>query len=308
MDRQPGGQEVSNEQLVRRIQAGEDKRENMARLYGQSAAFIRSIAWKYQGGGVPLEDLEQEGFLALYDAVVRYEPGKGAQFLTYAEYHIRARLGRYLHQNGGGLRLPDRVGVQVRQYERFCSAFYMEHGREPDTREAARGLGITPGQAEEVKRAAAVAHVSSLDVPLAGVDGGEGGTLGELLPSNGNVAEETEERLAGEQLKRELWACVDSLPEKQAEVIRRRYQAGETLREAGEAIGVNTEAVRQLEGKALRELRKPSRADRLRPFLPEAERIYNAALRGGGVGRFRCTWTSSTEREALRLAEPAEGF
>lgn len=308
MDRQPGGQAFSNEQLVRRIQAGEDKKENMARLYEQSAAFIRSIAWRYRGGGVPLEDLEQEGFLALYDAVEGYEPGKGAQFLTYAEYHIRARLGRYLHQNGGGLRLPDQVGVQVRQYERFCSAFYMEYGREPDTREAARVLGITLGQAEEVKRAAAVARVSSLDAPVASVDGGEDGTLGELLPSCGDMAEETEERLTGEQLKRELWACVDSLPEEQAGVIRRRYREGETLWEAGETIGRSVERVRQIEQKALRELRKPARADRLRPFLPEAERIYNAALRGGGVGRFRCTWTSSTEREALRLAESAEGF
>ena len=81
-----------------------------------------------------------------------------------------------------------------------------------------------------------------------------------------------------------------------------------SVREIGEAVGLSTERVRQMERKALRELQLPSRAKRLRPFLPEAERVYNSALKGGGAATFGRTWTSSTEREALRLAESTEDF
>ena len=116
------------------------------------------------------------------------------------------------------------------------------------------------------------------------------------------------ERVQQEELSRVLWDCVDGLPDRLPVVIRRRYQGGQSLRQIGEAVGVTTERVRQMEGKAMRELRAPSKAKRLRPFLPEADRVYSEALKGGGAAKFGRTWTSSTERVALRLVESTEGF
>ena len=82
-----------------------------------------------------------------------------------------------------------------------------------------------------------------------------------------------------------------------------RYQKGMSLSMIGREYGTTSEAVRQIQAKALRELRKPGFRKRLAPFLPEADRIYGAALTGGGVSRFNQTWTSSTERVALELLE-----
>ena len=79
---------MTNEQLVLRIQAGENVAENMEQLYNQVSRFIHSVASRYRDSG-ELEDLEQEGYLALYPAIDGYDPNQGATFLTYAEYHIR---------------------------------------------------------------------------------------------------------------------------------------------------------------------------------------------------------------------------
>ena len=122
------------------------------------------------------------------------------------------------------------------------------------------------------------------------------------------MEDEILEYVQQEELSKALWECVDSLSDRQQEVIRRRYQGGEPRRQIGETIGLSTGRVWQIEQAALKELRKPSRANRLRPFLPEAERVYNSALKGGGAATFGRTWTSSTEREALRLAESTEDF
>ena len=115
---------MTNEQLAARIRAGEDVGENMAQLYDQVKDFIRSVAWKYKGLG-ELEDLEQEGFLALYDAIDHYEADQGVKFLSYAEYWIRQRMQRYLQVNGSCLRLPVNRQEAISRYKRFCLSFQL---------------------------------------------------------------------------------------------------------------------------------------------------------------------------------------
>lgn len=116
----------------------------------------------------------------------------------------------------------------------------------------------------------------------------------------------TLERMQHEQLKAILWECVDSLPGRQPKVIRKQYQDNMTMTEIGREYGVSCEAVRQDQSKALRELRKPKRSNRLRPFLPEEDRIYSMGLVGNGAERFNRTWTSSTERTVIVREELAE--
>ena len=98
--------EATKEELAAGIRAGENVQESMAALYGQMKGFIHSVAWKYRGQGVELEDLAQEGFLALYDAAAGYDPNQGASFSTYGEKWIRARLARYIQANGSSLCSP----------------------------------------------------------------------------------------------------------------------------------------------------------------------------------------------------------
>lgn len=300
--------ELTNEQLVARIRAGENVPQNMARLYGQMKGIIHLMAWKCRGCGVELEDLAQEGFLALYAAVDGYDPAQGSSFLSYAKYHILTKMVRYLQANGAAIRLPGYVWERQREYKRFSNAFQVRYGREPSEADTAAFLGFTPEQNRQAKESAHMTFPVSLDSPVTGTDGREDTTVGDLVASAWNLEDEALDRIQQEELSRVIWECVDSLPDRLPEVIRRRYQGGETLRQVGKVVGLSVEQVRQMEGKALRELRKPSRSERLRPFLPEAERVYNSALKGVGASCFNHTWTSSTEREALRLAESTKDF
>lgn len=293
---------MTNEQLVARIKAGENVGENMAQLYGQVRRFIHSIAWKYRESG-EMEDLEQEGYLALYPAIDGYDPGQGAKFLTYAEYYIRQRMTRYLQQNGSALRIPVGQDERIRKYKRFCNSFQLEHGRKPSDRETAALMGFTLEQVRSIQETACMAALASLNSPVAGLDGGEDATLGDLVPSGDDLEGDALDRLDHDRLCSILWECVDSLEGQQPNILRQRYQGGLSLSEIGHKYGTTPEAVRQIHAKALRELRKPRHCDRLRPFLPGADRIYNMALHGTGAEQFNRTWTSSTERVALKVMD-----
>ncbi|MCB7317152.1 sigma-70 family RNA polymerase sigma factor [Lacrimispora sp. 210928-DFI.3.58] len=298
-------EKLTNEQLVIRIEAGEDVARNMEQLYSQVRRFIHTVAWKYRDSG-ELEDLEQEGYLALYPAIDGYDPAQGVKFLTYAEYHIRQRMQRYLQMNGKCLRLPVHCLEKLQQYKRLCNSFKLEYGREPSDREAAYLMGFTLEQIRSLKKAACMIRLGSLDAPVSDKDGGENATVGDLMASDEDMEKDALDRLQHEELAAVLWACVDELPGKEPAVIRQRYQGGMTLAEIGRQQGTTPDAVRQIHNQALRKLRNPKRAKLLRPFLPEAEEIYSMALRGSGSERFNRTWTSSTERAALRLTESAE--
>ena len=299
---------LSNEQLAARIHAGKDPVESMEQLYRQVKTLIHLIARRLRGCGVDLEDLEQEGFLALYDAVAGYDLEKGVKFSTYARKWIFSKMVRYIQENGSSLRLPVHSQEQMREYSRFCNAFRMKYGRDPSEAVTAAFLDVTPEQVRQIKENTAMASLASLDTPVVGSDGDGDATLGDMQAAGGDLEEDILEKVQQEELRRVLWECVDDLPSGLPEVIRRRYQGGETLRQIGQASGITIEAVRQQEAKALRELRQPSRARLLLPFLEEDERIYSASLKGGGAALFSRTWTSSTERVALRRMESTEDF
>lgn len=292
---------MTNEQLVIRIKAGEDVAWNMEQLYNQVRRFIHAVAWKYRDSG-ELEDLEQEGYLALYPAIDGYDPTQGVKFLTYAEYHIRQRIRRYLQMNGSCLRLPVHCLEKVQRYKRFCSSFQQEHSREPSDREAAAYMGLTLEQIENIRENACMARLGSLDSPVKGLEE-DGVSVCDAVASAEDMEGEALERIQEQQLKETIWDCVDSLPGQQPAVLRKRYQDGITLGAISQECGTTLAAVRQIQAKALRELRKPRYAKRLRPFLPDADRIYSMALVGNGAGKFNRTWTSSTERVALDVID-----
>lgn len=288
---------MTNEELVLRIQSGEDTAQNMELLYNQVRWFIHAIAWKYRGSG-ELEDLEQEGYLALYPAIDGYNPDLGVKFLTYAEKWIRQRMGRYLRIACCSIGLSAHCQENIRKYERFCNTFRLENGSEPSDKDTANCLGISTEQVWDIRRNASSSHVSSLDSQVLGLEG-EDITLGDVVASAENLEEDILEESYQEELKRELWDCVDSLGGRQPEVLRMHYQEEMTFSMIGQKYGTTPEAVRQIEAKALRELRKPRYNKRLRPFLPEA--LEAQAYHHIGVGEFNRTWESSTERVALKL-------
>ena len=291
---------MTNEQLAVRIRAGENVGDNMAILYDQVKDFIHAMAYKYHGQG-ELEDLEQEGFLALYDAIDHYEADQGVKFLTYASHWIRQRMQKYIQNTGSPLRLSAGRQKAIRKYRKFCTEFQTEQGRKPTEAELCRSLWLTLEQLREIQYDACMTAVKRLDAPIKGAEGEEDTTLGELAASATDPCEELLDRLEQEELCSILWQCVDGLPGKQPDVIRSRYKDNMTMKQCGQFCGISEAEVRKQQLKALRSLRSGENAKKLRPFLPGDAWIYSGALIGNGVDHFNQTWTSSTERVALEL-------
>ena len=291
---------MTNEQLAARIRAGENVGNNMAILYDQVKDFIHAMAYKYHGQG-ELEDLEQEGFLSLYDAIDHYAADQGVKFLTYASHWIRQRMQKYIQNTGSPLRLSAGRQEAIRKYRKFCTEFQAEQGCKPTEAELCRSLWLTLEQLREIQYDACITAVKSLDAPIKGAEGEEDTTLGELAASAADPCEELLDRLEQEELCSILWQCVDSLPGKQPDVIRSRYKDNMTMKQCGQFCGISEAEVRKQQIKALKSLRSGENAKKLRPFLPEDAWIYSGALIGNGVERFNHTWTSSTERIAMEL-------
>lgn len=283
-----------NEQLVIRICAGIDEADNTLQLWQQNRGYINKIVNHYKAYAEE-EDLQQEAYLGLCEAIRHYNPEEEVPFITYAGYWIRQQIGRYIKSNGT-VRLPEHIQARVKEYKQMVLKWKVTIGRKPTDREICHYLRISREKLENIKKTVQMAKIGSLDVPV-----GEDGecSMYDLLPSAINEEEQVIEKIQQEELKEVLWSLVDALPGEQPKIIRLRYQNGMTLRAIAEDKGVTLETIRQQERKGLGELRKPSKSKLLRPFLPDDDRIYSMGLQGNGVGSFNRTWTSSTERVAL---------
>ena len=287
-------QKMSNEQLVLRIRAGENVADNMLQLWQQNQGFIRSIAKKY-AAYEELEDLIHQGYFGLCNAVEGYDRESGVTFLHYASFWIRQSMQRYVAECGKVIRLPSHFRGKLTKYKQFTVAMYAEFGRKPTDQELCYYLSVGYEKLEELKQAAVMDKLESLDVPLGD---GEENTLCDLVACPNSPENELLEEIQAEQLKAVLWALVDDLPGQCPETLKARFREKLTLKEVAARIGVPVEAARRLQNKGLRELRKPSRARELLPFMYD-DYVYNQAFHGNGVESFNRTWTSSTERIAL---------
>ena len=288
---------MTNEQLVIRIKAGIDVADNMLQLWQQNRGFIHKIVNQYKVFA-EAEDLEQEGYLGLSEAVNHYNPDEGVTFLHYASYWIKQHIVRHIKSNGT-VRLPEHIQERIRKYNRIVQKWQQDHHRSPSDEEICYFYGVSEKMLDKVHKARVMAQIGSLDVPV----GEESdGTLYDLIPSGMDDKEDVLNKVANEELAEILWGMVEELPGRQSEVLKMRFKDNMKLREIGAVCGCSIDRARQIENKGLRTLRNPKRSRILREFLDD-ERIYNSALHGNSVSSFSNTWTSSTERVALRALE-----
>ena len=290
---------MSNEQLALRIKAGEDVADNMLKLWQQNQGMIEELAGKYCYMAEK-EDLKQEAYFAICKAVDSYDPDKGSSFLTWAVFWNRQQMQRYC-QNNSTVRVPVHLGEKVQRYKKLQNSFYLHAGRLPDTRECCRYLNCSESELEKIKRGEVISCIGSIDAPAVGSEDGSI-TVGDNIADPANHYEDMLDDIENQKLKETLWGIVDDLPEQQADVIRVRYQENLTMKETAARTGTTIEVARKCERKELREMRKPSKANRLKAFY-DSSYIYNRALYGNGTVEFNRTWTSSTERVALDLME-----
>lgn len=292
---------MTNEQLVLLIKDGVDVSGNMLLLWQQNRGFIAKIASGYKGYE-ELEDLNQQGYIGLCNAVDGYRAEEGVPFINYAAFWIRQSIGRYIEESGSVVRLPAHECQRQRKYKKLMHDFEAQTGRKPEEWEICRYMGISPRTLEGIEDSARMGQVGSLDACI-GEDGDT--TVGDMVPGMDNVEMEVLDRVEAEEFKTVLWDMVDSLPDNQPFVLRAIYQEERTLKSTGEAIGVSVERTRQIKNKALRALRQSGRGEKLRAFIPEA--IECLAYRHNGVNEFCRTWMSSTELAALKMYEEITG-
>lgn len=285
---------MTNEQLVLRIQAGENIAENMAQLLEQTKDFISQQARKYRGAA-ELEDLEQEGFLGLCQAVDHYTPDSGARFLTYAAFWIKQGMVRYIHDNGSTVRIPSGRLESVRKYQNAMEDFRKKYGYEPSEEEISRFYGISVKNIKKLSEAAQMRQTGSLDLYLA--DDSDT-TVSDTVPDPAEMEGSILDDMQQKQLRETLWPLVDDLPGDGPAVIRYRYCDCLTREETGKRLGIDREQARILENKAISSLRVKGWR-KLAPFREEYISVHT--FHGNGVGNFNRTWTSSTERIALDL-------
>ena len=290
---------MSNEEIVQEIKTGRDIENNMFKLWQQNQGMIEELAGKYCYMAEK-EDLKQEAYFGMCKAVESYDPDKGSSFLTWAIFWIRQQMQRYC-QNNGTVRMPVHVSEKIQRYRKLQNLFYLHVGRLPNIREYCYYLGCSEATLEKIRQSERASCIGSIDAPAAGSEDGII-TVGDSIADPADHYEDMLDDMEDQQLKEALWGIVNDLPDQQREVIRARYQENLTMKETAVRTGTTIEVARKCERKALREMRKPSKANRLKAFY-DSSYIYNRALYGNGTAEFNRTWTSSTERVALDLTE-----
>jgi RNA polymerase primary sigma factor len=242
------------------IVAGEGQSAREA-LSAANLRLVVSVARRYSNRGVPLIDLIQEGNLGLLRAVEKFDWRRGFKFSTYATWWIRQAVTRAIADDARTIRIPVHLYDVVNRMARISSQLHQELGREPTTEEVGEALQMS---AERVRELAQVLpHPASLDT-FVGEDGDT--RLSDVLADENAIDLETaaEARLLADRIRDTLM----TLSPRERRVIERRFglvdDQEQTLTAIGREIGVTRERIRQIESSALRKLRHPSRAKRLR--------------------------------------------
>lgn len=293
---------LTNEELVLLIRHCDNRKEYFEALYNQNYGLIRDTAKRY-AGVYDLEDLMQESYIGLVDAVESFDSEAGYKFASFMTVCIRYHLLNYLRDHGYSVRLPAHLQEKTRKLNKVIEDFYKNNAHKPSNTELAKILNMTPEQVEQLLSAAQLLKIKSLNVKISDED--DTTELSDTVPDPVNQYEDAEDRIQHEQLKEVLWGIVDGLEPIQAEVIKNRYQEGLTLVETAERLNVSKDKVRSTEDKAFRKLRLSKNRCKLQPFLSD-EKIYSLSLQFGGYHRYINTWTSAPEKAVL-LAERLQG-
>ncbi len=245
-------------ELAKRIEKGDLAAKD--RMVNANLRLVISVARKYQGQGLPLTDLIQEGMLGLIRAVEKFDWRKGFKFSTYGTLWIRQAIGRGLANSGRTVRLPVHIVARARKIADAERKLAADLGRSPTEEEIAAHVELPLDEVADIRRADR--GPASLDQGV-GEDGDT--ALGDLVAGDGpSVDDEVANEMANESLR----AAVDTLPEVERNVIALRFGLNEeqpvALRETGRRLGLSSERVRQLEGRALKRLAREEAVAALR--------------------------------------------